>query len=342
MTSQPSVLPKAAWKVTLDGKDLTDKLKPRLISLTLTEKRGNEADELEIKIDDRDGTVIMPKKGVVLQVSLGWERGTGLPIGLADKGTFKVDERSLSGPPDIITIRARSADFTDTFKVRKQRSFVGKTVKTILSAVAADNGLKLSIDATLGAKVIPALGHTAKSDAALIKLLGKRFDAVATVKSGTLIFSPVGKGASPGGKAIPTETIDRSQTSPGFNFSEPDRGTYDGVEAKWHNKATNQQETIVVGGSAEPKAKRLRKVYSTEADARHAAEAELGRMERGKATMSFAMALGRPDIFPDRPIKLTGWKAEINAINWLVIETVHTMDGNGGLTGRLELETAAI
>ncbi|CAL4868226.1 hypothetical protein MMA231_02501 [Asticcacaulis sp. MM231] len=341
MTSQPSVLPKAAWKVEQADKDITDRINPRLLALTLTEKRGNEADELEIRVDDRDGTVAMPKKGVVLQVWLGWERGTGLPQGLVYKGTFKVDERSLSGPPDIITIRARSADFTDTFKVRKQRSFVGQTVKTIMSAIAADNGLKLSIDADLGAKVIPALGHTAKSDAALLKLLGKRFDAVATVKSGTLIFSPIGKSASPGGKAIPTETIDRKQTSPGFTFSEPDRGTYDGVEAKWHNKATNQQETVVVGGSAEPKAKLLRKVYANEADARTAAEAEQGRMERGKATMSFPLALGRPDIFPDRPIRLTGWKAEVNAIDWLVIETSHSMDGNGALSTRLSLEAAA-
>lgn len=340
MTSPSNnLMPMAAWKVTIDGKDVTDKIKPRLISLTLTEKRGGEADEIELKLDATDGKLAMPKKGVRIRVFMGWLQGAGLPIGLVDKGEFTVDERSKSGPPDVICVRGRSADFTGVFKVRKGRSFVGQTVKTILSAIASDNGLTLNIDADLGAKIVPALGHTAMSDAVLVKTLGGRFDAVATVKAGKLIFSPVGKGASPAGQPFSTVTIDRLQTGV-FNFEEPDRGTYAGVEARWHDKATGQTETVVVGGSGEPKAKRLRKTYANEADARDAAEAEDKRMERGKAKMSFPMGFGRPDIFPDRPITLTGWDAEIDGIKWLAAETAHTMGGNGGLTSRLQLESA--
>ncbi len=332
-------VPKATWKVTLDGKDLTGKLQPLLLSLTLTEKRANEADEIEIRIDARDGRVAMPKKGVKLQVSLGWLQGAGLPKGLIDKGTYIVDERTKSGPPDIICIRGRSADFTGALKVRKARSFVGKTVNTILSAIASDNALKLNVDAGLGAKVIPALGHVAKSDTALLQLLGKRFDAVATIKAGTLIFSPIGKGATASGKAIASLTITRDQTGP-FTFEEPDRGQYAGVEARYHDKQTGRTESVVVGGSGEPKAKRLRKIYANETDARHAAEAEDGRMNRGKATMNFPLPLGRPDIFPDRPIALTGWGSEIDGPKWLTSETTHIMDDKGGLSSRLQLERA--
>jgi hypothetical protein len=53
--SDPSPCPaRAAWRVTLDGADLTATLAPRLISLRLTEKSGEEADALEIVVQDTD------------------------------------------------------------------------------------------------------------------------------------------------------------------------------------------------------------------------------------------------------------------------------------------------
>ena len=50
------------------------------------------------------------------------------------------------------------------------------------------------------------------------------------------------------------------------------------------------------------------------------------------------MALGRPDLFPDVPVKLTGWKAEIIAHDYVIEEISHAMDGAGGLTSKLKLE----
>ncbi len=334
--------PKATWAVTLDGTDITDRMNPRLISLSLTEKRAGEADDLEIVLDDRDGKLAIPKKGVVLKVSIGWAQGTGLPLGLVDKGEFKVDEVCASGPPDIITIRARSADFTSVFRVRRERAYIGKTVKHILTAIAVANGLKPSIDATLGEKVIPALGSGSKSDAALVRELGHRFDAVATVKAGTLIFAPIGNGVTAGGKPIEAISVDRKDVKDGhFDFQTADRDTYDGVEAVWHDRATGRHVSIVVGGAGDHHPKRLRKIYATETDARQAAEGELNRMNRAGEKLSFDMALGRPDFYPDRAVTVTGFKAEINAGKWLTTEVTHAMDGQGGLIGRLQLETAS-
>lgn len=57
--------------------------------------------------------------------------------------------------------------------------------------------------------------------------------------------------------------------------------------------------------------------------------------------MSLPLAYGRPDITPERPITLTGFKAEINAQSWIVLEASHTIDGNGGSLTRLSLETSS-
>jgi phage protein D len=41
---------RAAMRLTLDGADLADKINPRHMELTLTEKRGGEADELSLTL----------------------------------------------------------------------------------------------------------------------------------------------------------------------------------------------------------------------------------------------------------------------------------------------------
>lgn len=339
MMADGFTLPHACWLVILDGKDLTDTINPRLISASISEKREDEADQLDIVLHDGDGRMEIPRPGAVLTVSMGWERGTGLPQGLVAKGTFKVDEARWAGPPDTITIRARSADFTDAFRIRKERGFVGKTVAQVLNAVAADNGLKPAIDATLGARMIPALGPGAKSDAALLRALGKRFDAVATVKNGSLIFAPIGSGKATGGSALPAETIPRAATS-SVEYERVERENYGGVVAIWHDKKSGQRKKVQAGGSdgTESKPKRIRKVFANEADARAHAQAEDARITRSKAKATIELAYGRPDLYPERPVTLAGFKPEVDGREWIIAEASHTMDGGGGLKSRLVLE----
>lgn len=330
-------MPRAGWKVTLDGRDITAGIDPQNLSVSIGEKRGGEADQLDIVIQDREGKVAIPPAGRTLRISMGWLQGGDLPIGLIDKGSFKVDEARFSGPPDILTIRARSADFTDAFRVRRSRSFVGKTVGEVIRAIAGDNGLKASVDSGLSGKTIPALGHGAKSDAALLAALGRRFDAAATVKAGTLIFAPIGKGKTASGKALPTETITRQQTV-SIDYARVERDAYDGTEAVWHDKATGTHKTVQAGHKGTGKAKRIRKVHHSEADAKQAAEAEATRADRRKAEATLTLAYGRPDITPERPIALAGFKPEIDARKWVVAEATHRMDGQGGLMTDLKLE----
>ncbi|MXO66266.1 phage late control D family protein [Altericroceibacterium endophyticum] len=330
-------LPRAAWKVTLDGRDLTELINPRLLSASISEKRSDEADRLDITLHDADGLMEIPRPGALLHVQMGWIRGTGLPLGLVDKGTFRVDQASWRGDPDQITIRARSADFTDAFRIRRERSFVGCTVAEILGAIAQDNGLKLAIDALLGSLIIPALGPGAKSDAALLRALGRRFDAVATVKAGALLFTPIGNGLSASGQSLPVEVIDRSAMNRP-EYERIERENYGGVIAVWHDRATAERREIQIGGDGEGKPKRLRKIFANAEDARQAAQAEDRRIGRAKAKLRFELPLGRPDLFPDRPLSISGLKDEVSALNWLINEITHTMDGKSGLATSISLE----
>ncbi|MFT4091332.1 MAG: contractile injection system protein, VgrG/Pvc8 family [Asticcacaulis sp.] len=335
-------MPVAAWRAVLNGEDITSRFNPRLLSVSVRQSRAEEADQIDIILDDSDGAVGLPPEGAVLRVFMGWAQGAGVPLGLIDMGSFKMDELSMSGPPDQITLTGRSAAFTDGLRQKRERSFVGERLSAVLERIAADNDLRAHISADYADIIIPALGGTARSDVAMLKALGKRFDAVATIKSGTLIFTPVNAGKNASGATLAPEVIDRSMTSAPFRFERVGRNTYSGVSAVWHNQATGRRETVTVGGGGDgdKKSKRLRRVYSSEADASAAARAEFSRIGRASGKMSFGLPLGRADIGPERPVTLTGFKAPINEARWLVAEATHSMDGSGGLKSDLRFEGA--
>src|SRR5690606_33961388 len=123
----------------------------------------------------------IPREGAIITVQLGWKRGEGVSVGLVDKGRFKVDEARHGGPPAQITVRARSADMTGDYRVRRERSWTDTTLGAVLGEIAGAIGLELKIDADLQSIEIPALASHEKSDMALVRELGRRFDAVSTV-----------------------------------------------------------------------------------------------------------------------------------------------------------------
>ncbi|ENE3335257.1 phage late control D family protein, partial [Escherichia coli] len=100
------------FDILAEGKTLSG-VAERLMSLSLTDNRGFEADQLTITLDDADGQLQLPPRGARLTVLIGWK---GEP--LTEKGTYIVDEIAHEGPPDRLTVSARSADFRDEFNVK--------------------------------------------------------------------------------------------------------------------------------------------------------------------------------------------------------------------------------
>lgn len=325
------------WRVTLDGKDLTDRLRPRLVSLTMSEKRGDEADQLDIVLDDSDGLLAIPKEGATLHVHLGWKQGRDVTVGLIDKGSFKVDDVSHSGPPDQVRIRARAADFTSAIRNRREQSWKNTTLGAVLKDIAGRNGLTLKVAADLASMALPSITQNRESDIAFLKRLGRENDAVATIKDKHLIFARKGAGTTTSGKALPVLEISR-RDGDGHNWARQKREGQEGVTASWHDKKGAKRKSFTVGKA--DGAKKLRKVYPDEAAAKRAAIAERDRMKRAPATFDMKLALGRPDALPETRLKASGFKDEIDAATWLIAEATHRLDNNGGLRTDLKMETA--
>ncbi|HEI6967698.1 TPA: phage late control D family protein, partial [Yersinia enterocolitica] len=125
------------FMLNINQKDITQNIRDRLLSLSLTDNRGFEADQLDVELDDADGQLAMPERGAVLSVFLGW-KGSAL-IG---KGDFTVDEVEHHGAPDTLIIRARSADFRGSLNTRREVSYHETTLGKVVAQVAERNNLK--------------------------------------------------------------------------------------------------------------------------------------------------------------------------------------------------------
>ncbi len=333
-----------AWRLVVDGVDVSPKAGHRLLRLALTEKRGAEADELTLELSDSDGRLALPAKGGACTLSLGWiDTQSGRQLAMIDKGRFKIDEIGHSGTPDKVTVRARSADLTGAFRRRRSQSWpaagaqpgAGVPLREVLEEIGARNGLTAVISDELAGRTMGHLAQTNESDAAFLARLGRRFDAIATVKAGRLLFGPAGAGRTLGGAALEVAQITRADGDQ-HSYKAPDRGAHSGVVALWRDRASASTKEVTVGASDNPR--RLQKIHASEAAARQAAEAAQGRMKRGKAEFSLTLARGRPDLFAERPVRLAGWKPEIDGAGWIIVTATHAIDGSGGLTTRIECE----
>lgn len=359
-----------AFMLKQDNEDITQDFSDRLISLTMTDNRGFEADQLDIELDDTDGQIAMPPRGATLTLWLGWQGSA-----LIKKGTFTVDEIEHRGAPDTLTIRGRSADFRGSLNSRREQSWHDTTLGVIVETIAARNKLEVSVADTLKAIPVPHIDQTQESDAVFLSRLADLNGAAVSVKAGKLLLLKAGSGMTAGGRTIPLMTLERGDGDR-HQFAIADREAYTGVTAKWlHTKDPKPQKQKVklkrkpkvqhlralqhpkaTKTTAKAKAKKeqearegeymagesdnvleLTTIYATKAQAMRAAQAKWDKLQRGVAEFSISLAIGRADLFPETPVAVKGFKRVIDEQAWIISRVVHNLNGNGYTTG-LELE----
>ncbi len=354
------------FRLTVNAKDVTANIRDRLLSLTLTDNRGFEADQLDIELDDADGQLALPVRGAVVKLFLGW---AGQP--LTGKGEFTVDEVEHHGAPDTLTIRARSADFRGTLNSRREESWHDTTLGAVVKQIAERNKLTPAIAAEFSDITVRHIDQTQETDARFLTRLASLHGAVAAIKAGRLLFMRPGAGVTVSGKPIPQLTLTR-QDGDRHSFSIADRGAYTGVTASWLHTSDPKPKKVKL--QRKPKEKQLRAlehpaakkkkvttakepearegeylagsednvfalttVYATRAAAMRAAKAKWEKLQRGVAEFSLTLAMGRADLFPETPVRVKGFKSVIDAQPWLISKVTHNLSGNG-YTTTLELE----
>ena len=359
-------------KLTINGKPFNTDALSRIISISLTDKSGFEADELTVSLSDHDGALALPPKSAEITIALGY-----IETGIVDKGSYKITEVSWSGAPDTLHITAQSADTSDRFSEAKEKSWHKTSLKEIIESIAAANGYTPIIGKAYQDEKIDHIDQSNESDAAFLSRLAERYDAIATVKHGRLLFVSSGEATTASGQPLPTIRITRNSGDQ-YTFRYSNTESYNAVRAYYIDKQTGKKHEVVITednydpvkktvtttkkyktkrkdgkthktttkevteikqvDTAGKKIKTLRHTYQSPKTAATGARAAYKKLKRGAMEFDISLAIGRPDVAPESPVTLQGFKPEIDAEKWVGKETVHTLDSNG-LTTAVKLHS---
>lgn len=311
---------KPAARLILDGRDIsTEVFGPTgvLVSLSITDETGNKSDTLELVIDDRE-YFKAPPKGAEVQVWLGYEPAPTY------MGRFKVDEWSKSAMPRQLRVSAKGADMTSAIRAAKSRSFDGKTVQQITAQVAGDHGLTPIVDPRIGSISLEHIDQQNESDLSFLTRVAKRVGASFKLADGKAVIAARGGSSLPsGGEKTPIVLTPEMVSS--WEATSGERGGYDAVVCTYIDHAKGERVSVTAG-SGETK-HRDRRVYRSEAEAKAAAEAQLGDSKRGKISMT-ASGPGLPDVFAEGKAQVQDFDPDVDG-EYRIRSVTHTLDSSG-------------
>lgn len=149
--SDRSLARRTKSKVIFDGADISKDLEQYLLSITYEDHDEDDADTLEIRVQDRDE--VWSSKWL----NAMWEAGKGMSIqavisacnwnsnggdAVLDCGAFELDSVSMQGPPSSITIRGISAPYNCTLQqTQHSKSWESYDLKKIAGEIASNAGM---------------------------------------------------------------------------------------------------------------------------------------------------------------------------------------------------------
>lgn len=158
--SDKNIARRATAEINFDGTDITKNLKDYFLSMTYTDNEEDEADDLQIKLQDRNGQWMQKW----LNASLQSAASGGIPSttkGLRIKSTivqsnwngdgrdrklscgqFELDGVAAVGPPNTISIKATALPYDSTIRQQKKsKAWEGYRLSGIASEMASSNGM---------------------------------------------------------------------------------------------------------------------------------------------------------------------------------------------------------
>jgi len=318
---------KPAFRVTVDGQDITSILSSRIVSLTLTDAPGVESDTVEITLEDTVpfARLKVPPPGAEIAVALGYTFQT------KDMGLYVADSVECSAAPDIMRLRATAApngastNGQTPLNEQKTRSWeAGTTISVLVRTIAGEHGLRPGVSESLAEIALPHIDQIDESDINLLTRIARDHDAIAKVGGGTCLMAKRGESLTVAGEPMPVVRIGRRDVS-SWRWARSLREPAGKVVATWRDQEAAEDKEVVAG-DGEP-VRRMRRRFPDEASAQAAAEGEFKRAARAGQKLSFDLP-GNPDLVAEGRVIVTGFRSEVDG-EWLVTRVTHTLDAGG-------------
>lgn len=362
------------FMLTLESKDITGNISDRLINLSMTDNRGFEADQLDIELDDTDGLVALPIRGAVLSLYLGWK---GFALVSKGRFTVDEVEHRGAPDTVTIRARSADFRGTLNSRREESwhDTTLGAIVHAIaernkLTASVADSLAGIQIphidqsqesDAVFLTRLAERNGGDVSVKAGKLLMLKAGSGTTASGKAIPQItiqrsdgdrhqFAIADRGAYTGVTAKWLHTKDPKPTKQKQAVKLKRKPKEQHLRALQHPKAKKVSSKTTAKKKKEQEAREgeymageadnvfaLTTIYATKAQAMRAAQAKWDKLQRGVAEFSIMLATGREDIYPEMPVRVSGFKSVIDDQSWIISKVTHNLGGNG-FTTAVELE----
>lgn len=140
---------RASISVEINGASIDEDLKKYFLSLDYTDNQEDETDDLQIRLQDRDGvwtnqwlTDMVEATGLSIAATITRHNWTG--PGQEDSlpcGEFQLDSVDLSGPPAVLTLKGTSLAYAPIRQTLRSQAWESYTLSGIASEMAGRAGL---------------------------------------------------------------------------------------------------------------------------------------------------------------------------------------------------------
>ncbi len=302
--------------VSIGGKPVNSAFYERLVSATIHDAPGQEADNIDLKFDDEANAVALPTKGAAITVRFGFRDGDQTTS--EKMGVFTVEKTGIEGGDggEFVSVSGRAADMRSDLKEPLSEHFDDVSLGDVVKELAGRHKLGAKVSAELALIKLPYLSRTNQSAMDFLTRLADRYGALFSIKDQKFLF------LTPG--SFSPLTISKFECE-SWNFDIEPRPFFGTTEAGWFDRATGKTVIESYSTALKGPSKRVRTVYSSEAEAKAAARAEGDRQARGTGSGSITLA-GRPSIMADRPINTVDFRPEANGL-WRCAGVDHKFDG---------------
>ncbi|MFD2679104.1 phage late control D family protein [Camelimonas lactis] len=319
--------------VSIDGRDITSALLPRLINLSVTDKAGSSSDTVSIELDDRDGEIMFPPTGAKIEVRLG-----GAPV---FRGV--VDEVRSSGSRNagmVMTITGKGVDTKGKAKAPRQRHWDDKDLKSVMQEAAKDAGIDdVQVDDSLGQIKRAYWAMQGESFIAFGERLARENGGTFKVSQGKAILAKRNGGKSASGKDLPTVRAARGDNLLSWEIT-PDMGRprWKETKARWYDPKTatwRQVEIDIPDDDAEADFS-ARYPASDGGEAKAGAESRKDTAEREKGGGSISIN-GSAEPQPEALVTLSGARPGVDG-TYRIESVAHEFSRGSGWVTRLEVK----
>lgn len=318
------------WAVTVDGKDVSSRMRPYLLEIEVRDVEGVVSDHCSLRLDDREGQLKFPPKNSLVDVSLN-----GV---IAFRGrTDSVKSSGTRGGGRILSIDAKSFDTRGAAKTEQLFHKDDATLEAFLGEAAVNAGLTVKVDPQLASVFRDYWCAYGESFMELGNRLAREFGATFKIRDNIAVFVP--RGADLG--LMPVAAV----VGQGGNVINWDIEPFVGwpvsksVKARWFDRksATFKEKEVALEMGEEATAERT--IHTLAADEGSAQTLATGR--KVDAEQDLGGGAVEMDLVPharaEARLTLSGARPGVDG-TYRITSVTHRANRSGGSTTRCEIK----